>query len=143
MNQDRDLTKSQNDPFRSSCSLFGLIVLCTQFIALGFKQASFPPGSACLLTVSKLQLQQEIPPWLFCSFTQSLKTRSQWSTTHWLLQYSSSHSVFLMLGRPHPTRMHLVAPETSCDAFEEPEEETRTLDTGKTWPVILSYASFS
>ena len=40
------------------------------------------------------------PPW-FCFFTQSLNTRSQWITTHWLLPYSSSHSVFLILGRPH------------------------------------------
>ena len=42
-----------------------------------------------------------------CSLTQSLKTMSQWRTTHWLLQYSSSHSRFLTDGFSHPLRMHL------------------------------------
>ena len=79
---------------RSGCSLFGFVIASTQFIALPFKQTSLPPKSACLFTHClfliqwihnlPLKLQQAIPPW-FCSFTQSLNTRSQWSTTHWLL----------------------------------------------------------
>ena len=55
-------TDTKSNSLRLGGRLFGFLIACTQFIALGFQQTSFPLASACLFTCLILIQSTVNPP---------------------------------------------------------------------------------